>query len=284
MKVTPAAQAETFRERAAAGDVTCRDMKLALLLGLTAIAATAQDLPGWKLVWGDEFDRPGLPDPAKWGYEKGLVRNHELQFYTEKRRENARVEDGQLIIEARKEPMDGGQFTSASLISRGHGAWTYGRIEVKAKLPAARGTWPAIWMLPNDHGSVPWPRCGEIDIMEHVGHDPGVIHGTLHCEAYNHVKHTQRGSKLLVPTASSDFHLYAMDWSAERITIQVDGQTYATYDKKPGDTAAQWPFNKPFYLILNLAIGGAWGGQKGVDDAVFPQRMEVDYVRVYQKP
>lgn len=258
-------------------------MKLALILALTAIAATAQDLPGWKLVWGDEFNRPGLPDPAKWSYEKGLLRNHELQFYTEKRRENARVEDGKLIIEARKESMDGGQFSSASLISRGHGEWTYGRIEVKAKLPAARGTWPAIWMLPHDIGSVPWPRCGEIDIMEHVGHDPGTIHGTLHCETFNHVKHTQRGSKLLVPTASSAFHIYAMDWSADRIVLQVDGNTYATYDKKPGDTPAEWPFDKPFYLILNLAIGGAWGGQKGVDDGAFPQRLELDYVRVYQK-
>jgi len=259
-------------------------MKLLLILGLATMAATAQDLPGWKLVWSDEFARPGLPDPAKWNYEKGRLRNHELQCYTAQRHENARVEDGKLIIEARKEPMDGGQFTSASLISRGHGEWTYGRIEVKAKLPVARGTWPAIWMLPDDHGAVPWPRCGEIDIMEHVGHDPGAIHGTLHSETFNHVKRTQRGAQLFVSTASGDFHLYAMDWSAERIVIQVDGKTYASYDKKSGDTSAEWPFNKPFYLILNLAIGGAWGGQKGVDDGAFPQRMEVDYVRVYQKP
>ncbi len=262
-------------------------MKLPLLLGLATLATlattTAQDLPGWKLVWGDEFNVPGQPDPAKWSYESGLLRNHELQCYTANRRENARVEDGKLIIEARKEALNGGSFSSASLISRGHGAWTYGRIEVKAKIPAARGTWPAIWMLPNDIGAVPWPRCGEIDIMEHVGYDPGVIHGTLHSEAFNHVKHTQRGSQLLVPTAGSAFHVYAMDWSAERIVIQVDGQSYATYDRKPGDTLAEWPFNKHFYLILNLAIGGAWGGLKGVDDSAFPQRMEVDYVRVYQK-
>lgn len=258
-------------------------MKLLMLLALTAITATATDLPGWKLVWSDEFDQAGLPNTEKWGYEKGLVRNNEQQFYTAKRRENARVEDGKLIIEARKEKLGGGQFTSASVISRGHGEWTYGRIEVRAKLPAARGTWPAIWMLPGNFGKVPWPKCGEIDIMEHVGHVPGVIHGTLHCEAFNHVKHTARGSTLAVPGASSDFHIYSMDWSAERIVLHVDGKTYATFDKKPADTQAEWPFNKPFYLILNLAIGGAWGGQKGIDEGAFPQRMEVDYVRVYQK-
>jgi len=257
-------------------------MKLFLFLALTALTATAADLPGWKLVWSDEFDQAGQPDPAKWGYEKGLVRNGEKQFYTDKR-ENARVEDGKLIIEARKEKMEAGEFTSASVISRGHGEWTYGRIEVKAKLPAARGTWPAIWMLPSDHGKVAWPKCGEIDIMEHVGHEPGLIHGTLHCEAFNHVKHTARGATLAVPSASSEFHVYSMDWSAERIVLHIDGKTYATFDRKPADTLAEWPFNKPFYLILNLAIGGSWGGQKGIDESAFPQRMEVDYVRVYQK-
>jgi beta-glucanase (GH16 family) len=258
-------------------------MNMLLVFAVTAIAATAQDLPGWKLVWGDEFDHTGRPDPAKWSYEVGMLRNHEQQFYTDNRRNNARVENGRLIIEARKETMGGSSFTSASVISRGHGAWTYGRVEVKAMLPAARGTWPAIWMLPNDVGPVPWPRCGEIDLMEHVGHKPGIIHGTLHCQTYNHVKHTQRATTLLVPSATSTFHIYAMDWAAERIVMQIDGETYATYDKKPGDTQAEWPFNKPFYLILNLAIGGAWGGQQGVDDEAFPQRMEVDYVRVYQK-
>ncbi|MEI7911116.1 MAG: glycoside hydrolase family 16 protein [Verrucomicrobiota bacterium] len=258
-------------------------MKLLIVLWLTILAAPAADLPGWKLVWSDEFDHPGAPDPTKWGYEKGLIRNNEKQFYTEKRAENARVADGKLIIEARKEPMGGGEFTSASLISRGHGEWASGRIEVKAKLPAARGTWPAIWMLPTDHAKVPWPKCGEIDIMEHVGHDPGVIHGTLHCEAFNHIKHTQRSATLSVPSASSEFHTYSMEWSAERIVMHIDGKTYATFDHKPGDTIAEWPFDKPFYLILNLAIGGAWGGQNGVDDGAFPQRMEVDYVRVYQK-
>ena len=258
-------------------------MKILLALWLCTLAAPAADLPGWKLVWSDEFDQNGAPDPAKWGYEKGLIRNGEKQYYSDQRRENARVEDGKLIIEARKETLGGGQFSSASLISRAHGEWTYGRVEVRAKLPDARGTWPAIWMLPADHGQVPWPKCGEIDIMEHVGHDPGLIHGTLHSEAFNHIKHTQRSATLKVATASSEFHTYSMDWSAERIDMHIDGKTYATFDRKPADTTAEWPFNKPFYLILNLAVGGSWGGQKGVDESAFPQRMEVDYVRVYQK-
>jgi len=238
---------------------------------------------GMKLVWSDEFEKPGAPDPAKWGYEKGMIRNGEKQFYTDKRPENARVEDGKLIIEARKEKMDRGEFTSASVISAGHGEWTYGRVEVKAKLPAARGTWPAIWMLPTDIGKVGWPLCGEIDIMEHVGYDPGKIHGTLHSEAFNHTKGTQRSGTIQAPTFAKDFHVYAMDWSKDRITIELDGKTYATFDRKEGDKAEQWPFQKPFYLILNLAIGGSWGGVKGIDETAFPQRMEIDYVRVYQK-
>ena len=254
---------------------------LALLLHTLPIFAEAP--AGMKLVWSDEFDKPGQPDPAKWGYEKGMVRNGEKQFYTDNRRENARVEGGKLIIEARKEKMDGGDFTSASVISKGHGEWTYGRVEVKAKLPAARGTWPAIWMLPTDIGKVNWPLCGEIDIMEHVGHDAEKIHGTLHSEAFNHTKGTQRSGTIQAPTFAKDFHVYAMDWSKDRITIELDGKVYATFDRKEGDKAEQWPFQKPYYLILNLAIGGSWGGQQGIDEAAFPQRMEVDHVRVYQK-
>ena len=257
-------------------------MKTLLFLFLSILSLTAADPSGWKLVWSDEFDKPGLPDPEKWSYEKGMLRNHEKQFYT-KDRENARVEDGHLIIETRKVKREKGDYTSASLNTRGHGDWTYGRFEVKAKLPSARGTWPAIWMLPGDSGKVGWPKCGEIDIMEHVGYDPAVIHGTLHTEAYNHVKHTQRSSKVTEPAFATDFHTYSMEWSAEKILMEIDGKIFATFGKKPGDGVAQWPFDKSFHLILNLAVGGDWGGVKGIDDAAFPQRMEVDFVRVYQK-
>jgi len=258
-------------------------MKTLLFLALSTLSLTASDVPGWKLVWSDEFDKPGQPDPAKWAYEKGMLRNNEKQFYTDNRRENARVEDGRLVIEARREKMDRGEFTSASLITKGHAEWTYGRVEVRAKLPAARGTWPAIWMLPDDHGNVPWPKCGEVDIMEHVGYDSGVVHGSLHSEAFNHVKGTQRTGKLKVEDASVAFHDYTLEWTADRIVFGIDGRTCATFDRKPGDKVAEWPFDKPFYLILNLAIGGSWGGQKGIDEAAFPQRMEVDFVRVYKK-
>ena len=212
-----------------------------------------------------------------------MIRNNESQYYTENRRENARVEDGKLIIEAHKEKKERGEFTAASLISKGRGQWTYGRFEVKAKLPSARGTWPAIWMLPEKIGKVSWPMCGEIDIMEHVALDPAKIHGTLHSGAYNHTKGTQRSGQLMVPTYATEFHVYSMDWSEDKIVMHIDGKTYATFEKKTGDGEAEWPFDKPFYLILNLAIGGSWGGQKGIDDAAFPQCMEVDYVRVYQK-
>lgn len=258
-------------------------MKPIIALLFLTLPIYAEAPAGMKLVWSDEFNKAGALDPTKWGYEKGLVRNAEKQFYTDNRRENARVEDGKLIIEARKEKMDGGEFTSASVISKGHGEWTYGRVEVKAKLPAARGSWPAIWMLPTDIGKVGWPLCGEIDIMEHVGHDAGKIHGTLHSGAFNHTKGTQRSGTIQAPTFAKEFHVYAMDWTKDHITIELDGKVYATFDRKEGDKDEQWPFHKPFYLILNLAIGGSWGGQQGIDEAAFPQRMEVDYVRVYQK-
>lgn len=258
-------------------------MKFPLFLSLLTLHAAAAGQPGWKLVWSDEFDKPGAPDPVKWGYEKGMIRNNEAQYYTENRRENARVEGGKLIIEARKEKMERGEFTSASVISKGKGEWKFGRVEVKAKLPAARGTWPAIWMLPGDIGKVRWPLCGEIDLMEHVGYEPGKIHGTLHSGAYNHTKGTQRSAQRMLPSFATDFHVYSMEWSAEKIVMHIDGREFAAFGKKPGDGEAEWPFEKPFYLILNLAVGGAWGGQKGIDAAAFPQRMEVDYVRVYQK-
>jgi beta-glucanase (GH16 family) len=257
-------------------------MKILILFSLTALSATAA-ASEWKLVWSDEFDAPGRPDPANWTYETGMIRNQEKQFYTKDRRENARVADGKLIIEGRKESMEKAGFTSASLTTKGRGEWTYGRVVVRAKVPAARGTWPAIWMLPTDIGKVPWPKCGEIDIMEHVGYDPGKIHASLHTETFNHTKGTQRTATRMVPSCSSDFHVYSTEWTPQRFIFHIDGKPYLTIDKKPGDSVNEWPFDKPYYLILNLAIGGSWGAVKGIDNDAFPQRMEVDYVRVYQQ-
>lgn len=267
---------------------------LALLLVCSCTLGAAE----WKLVWSDEFDRPGLPDPAKWDYEAGFVRNNEAQYYTRARLENARVENGLLIIEARKERMKNPDFdpaatgrgrrgreyadyTSASLITRGKASWTYGRIEVRAKLPSGRGTWPAIWTLGTDR-QAGWPACGELDIMEFVGYEPGIIHANVHTKKYNHVLKTGRGDKITIPDASEAFHVYAMEWFADRLDFYVDERKYFTC-RNDGTGSDAWPFDKDQYLILNLAIGGEWGAQKGIDESIFPQKYAIDYVRVYQK-
>lgn len=280
---------------------------LVALVGILQCASTfaadpvAADKPGWKLVWSDEFAQPGLPDPAKWNYEKGFIRNGELQYYTVGRAENARVENGHLVIEGRRERFENpdhrpanpavsrsgrsnaafADYTSASLTTRDRASWTYGRIEVRAKLPTARGTWPAIWMLGTNMTQVGWPACGEIDIMEFVGFDPGVVHANIHTKAYNHVMKTGKGSSLRVPDASQTFHTYAVEWTPQALTFFVDDRNYFTYANDGAGTPS-WPFDRDHYLILNLAIGGAWGGQKGVDETAFPQRYEIDYVRVYR--
>lgn len=235
------------------------------------------------LVWSDEFDYTGLPDSKKWGYDVGGNGwgNQERQFYTRERTENARVEDGKLIIEARRENFSGSRYTSARLITKGKGDWTYGIIEVRAKLPQGVGTWPAVWMLPSKD-NMQWPDDGEIDIMEHVGFDPTVIHGTVHTKAYNHSIGTQKGGQIKIPTAMEGFHTYRIEWSGSLIDWYVDDKKYFSFANSSNGTKDTYPFTYAFHLLLNIAIGGSWGGQKGIDDTIFPQRMEVEYVRVYQ--
>lgn len=235
----------------------------------------------WTLVWADEFDREGLPDPEKWSYEEGFIRNHELQYYTSGRQENARVEDGNLVIEARRESFGEAEYTSASLTTRGKASWRYGRVEVRAKLPTGRGMWPAIWMLGTNIDEVGWPECGEIDIMENVGFDPDLIHGNVHTKSFNHVLKTNKGAAIWVPDSHANFHVYAIEWFPDRIDFFVDDTKYLTFENSGAGTA-EWPFDQPHYLIINAAIGGDWGGQEGVDDSIFPQRYYVDYVRVYE--
>lgn len=251
----------------------------------TAATAPAAPTPSpsgaWTLVFADEFDTPGAPDPAKWGYEIGYVRNDEKQYYTS-RSENARVENGRLVIEGRREAYQGYAYTSASLNTRRRFEFTYGRVEVRAQLPTGRGTWPAIWMLGTNIDQVGWPACGEIDVMENVGFEPSRIYGTIHTAAYNHVAGTAKGSSTTVASPWEDFHVYAMEWSADRVEISVDGSRYFSFANEGTGTRA-WPFDRPMYLLLNLAIGGSWGGQKGMDDALFPHRYVVDYVRIYQR-
>lgn len=246
-----------------------------------------------RLVWHDEFDGPAL-DPGKWAYDtdhnkKGWF-NKERQYYSAGRRENLQVKNGRLVIAARRERLDpkrfgdwGGQdYTSGRVHSVGAGEWTYGYYEIRARLPCARGTWPAVWMLPVD--LTKWPDDGEIDIMEQVGAEPNVIYATLHTGLFNHVIKTQRGATKRLPTSCGAFHRYQLDWRPDAITIGFDDRAFMRVrNDRPGGKGA-WPFSVPFRMILNLAIGGDWAGAKGIDDAALPQRMEVDYVRVWQVP
>ncbi len=233
-------------------------------------------------VWADEFNYQGLPDSTKWTFETGGHGwgNNELQFYTAKRLENARVENGSLVIEARKEDWEGKKYTSTRLISKGKGDWKYGRIEVRARIPKGVGTWPAIWMLASTD-PLNWPDDGEIDIMEHVGFDQGVIHASIHSKKYNHVIGTQKTATIPVPDCSDNFHVYAVDWNKDSIRVSIDSNIYFRFANEHTGLQA-WPFDQPFHLLLNIAIGGNWGGKKGVDDRIFPVRIEIDYVRVYQ--
>lgn len=243
-----------------------------------------------RLVWHDEFGGTSL-DTSKWQYDTSRNKqgwfNGERQYYSSG--QNLSVGNGLLTIEARHEKLDpkrfpdwGGQeYTSAKIFSKGTG-WKFGFYEIRAKLPCARGTWPAIWMLPVEMKK--WPDDGEIDIMEQVGAEPNLIYSSLHTGLFNHVLKTQRSAQKLVPTSCSAFHVYQLDWRPDSIMIGVDGQgILRVLDNRPGGKGA-WPFFTPFKMILNLAIGGAWAGAKGIDDAAMPQRMQVDYVRVWQTP
>lgn len=260
--------------------------------GQAAAGTTDGDsLAGYRLVWADEFETDGPPDPTKWAYDThanaGGWYNNELQYYAADRPENARVEDGKLIIEARRERLEsaadfGGQdYTSARLVTEGRASWTYGFFEVRAKIPCGKGTWPAIWMLSD--GADAWPEDGEIDIMEHVGHDKGVVHGTVHTGAYNHVENTHKGGQTRVRDACDAFHNYQVLWTPETIRFGVDGRGYQEFPNDGRGDPETWPFDKPFHLILNIAVGGDWGGAEGVSQRSFPARMEVDHVRVFQR-
>jgi beta-glucanase (GH16 family) len=236
-----------------------------------------------RLIWNDEFNYSGMPDSTKWNYDLGGHGwgNNELQYYTNDSK-NVRVENGNLIIEAHKDSLGDKAYTSTRIVSKKKGDWLYGRIEVRAKLPKGKGTWPAIWMLSTDWTYGDWPSSGEIDIMEHVGYDPEVVHGTIHTEAYNHVKQTQKEGIITVPGAQEDFHVYAVEWREKKMDFFVDDKLYHTVDRVPNDDYKGWPFDQKFHLLMNLAVGGNWGGSKGIDESIWPQRLEIDYVRVYE--
>ena len=234
-----------------------------------------------KLIWNDEFNYRGLPDSAKWNYDVGGdgYGNNEAQFYTKNRLENARVENGNLVIEAKKENWEKNKYTSARLLTKGKFSFQYGTVEVRAKLPKGRGSWPAIWMMSENMKE--WPDDGELDIMEHVGFNQGYIHASVHTKKYNHIIGTQKTDTLFVKDASEKFHIYKADWTPEKIDVYIDDQKFFTYENNE-KTYEAWPFDQPYFIILNLAVGGFWGGKEGIDDTIFPQKYYFDYVRVYE--
>ena len=272
-------------------------VKEAVLSALVVRKARPRQGP-WQLVWSDEFDGDTL-DASKWTPRVWPARkvNDEDQAYTA-RPKNLRIEDGHLIIEAHKEVYDGAAYTSGRIFSKDQAQFLYGRFEIRAKLPRGKGTWPALWMLPADpfryattckegedwQGSSTcdaWPNSGEIDIMEHVGYQMGHIHGTVHNEAYYWAKWEQRKGRVLLNDVAETFHVYALEWTPDRIDAFVDDTHYFSYVNE-GTGWRAWPYDHPYRLILNVAVGGAWGrAGGGIDDNIFPQRMLVDYVRVY---
>jgi len=246
----------------------------------------------WRLVWSDEFSGAdgSSPDSSKWTYDLGGKGwgNQELESYTN-RKENARIEKRNLVITALKESYTGADgltrdYTSARLKTLGLFAQTYGRFEARIKIPAGQGMWPAFWMLGEDISSAGWPKCGEIDIMENVGKEPGTVHGSLHGPS------TERPTSDLtsifsLPAGQSfadDFHLYAIEWEPDIVRFYVDANLYATFNSSQWPAGGKWVFDHPFFIILNLAVGGNWPGSPGASTK-FPQSMLVDYVRVYTK-
>ena len=261
----------------------------------------ADDISNYKdmeLVWHDEFEYTGDPDLQKWSTEEGFKRNREKQYYTSNKK-NIRVENGFLVLEAHKDSIPNtnfesdtakrwqekwrhSEYSSASITSKDKGEWRYGRIEIKAKLPKGKGLWPAIWMLGENWKQIGWPETGEIDIMEHVGYKADSIFGTVHTKTFNHMKGTQQGKKIFIEKPYDSFHVFAINWTPNKIDFLMDGKVYNTFENRH-ETTDEWPFDQKFHLKMNIAVGGMLGGRKGIDDSVFPQKMLVDYVRVYQK-
>ena len=271
---------------------------LAMAVGTVAFAAEAAPADGeWRLAWADEFDGREV-NPSSWTFEEGWVRNNELQYYTVGRKENARIEDGKLVITARKEAWPNrfyspdaptndfkrgraeASYTSASLHSRDKLDFQYGWLEVSAKIPQGLGTWPAIWMC---GVGMRWPKCGEIDVMEAVGHRPDRVFATTHWADPETGEHVQEaGVKICTP--SDGFHVYAVEWDENRIDYFYDGEKYHSQGISGlTDKDGFNPFRRPYFIRLNLAFGGGWGGRMGVDDTVLPVRYEIDYVRLYKR-
>ena len=265
-----------------------RSLRLWLAIFFFPLTGFAGETAPWQLVWSDEFSGTNL-DYSKWSVEENANGggNNEQQFYLE-RPENVRVENGNLVLEARKEHFGSAgverDYTSGRIRTKYRADWKYGRVEVRAKLPAGRGLWPAIWMLPTENKYGGWAASGEIDIMELLGQEPNTVYGTLH---YGGIwpKNTHTGKSFVLPhgTFADDFHVFAIEWEAGVIRWYVDGTLYQTQTQWHSDGGTfPAPFDQPFHLILNVAVGGQWPGPPD-DKTIFPQRMLVDYVRIYQR-
>ncbi|MCU4173912.1 family 16 glycosylhydrolase [Carboxylicivirga sp. N1Y90] len=245
-----------------------------------------QDDPNYdpKLIWSDEFDGTSV-NTSDWTLEVGTGDNgwgnNELQYYTNG--DNVEVKDGKLIITAEKvdDNKERGSYKSTRMVTYKKQEFKYGRIEVRAKLPSGKGIWPAIWMLGANFESNYWPACGEMDIMEYVGYQPNVVHSTVHTSAGSGAN--GNGSSMSLPTCEEEFHVYGLNWSANKLVFYVDSPENVVHTYNPTNkTSENWPFNGSHFFILNVAVGGDWGGAQGIDNSIFPQTMEVDYIRVYE--
>lgn len=242
----------------------------------------SNDLYTYDLIWSDDFTTEKL-DLKKWTYDLGQGingwGNAENQVYTDSE-ENCFINKDSLIIRGKGSAQKG--YTSARITTREKASWTYGRFEIKVKIPKGRGTWPAIWMLPDDlFEGKNWPLCGEIDIMEHIGRRPGEVHFSLHSDVNNHRKENQITSVSTVENLFEDFHLFRMDWDAKGFSFYMDGELMAEFSKGEKNGEREWPFDKPFHLVINLALGGYWGGD--MDDSVLPADFAIQYVKVYER-
>ena len=250
-------------------------MRTCIFISIILVLFSSCGKQGNNLVWSDEFNYTGLPDTTKWGNEVGSIRNHELQYYTYRRIENSVVKNGNLMLIGIREPWEGFDYTSASINSLGKFSTRYGKVEARMKLPVGQGIWPAFWMMGTNIAQVGWPRCGEIDIMEHINSNP-LLYGTAHW--YNE-KHISSGGT--IPCDVSQYHVYAVERSTDSIRWLVDNNRYFAIGIKDGENSTQ-EFHEPFYIMLNLAIGGDW--PKDPDStSVFPDTVFVDYVRVYKE-
>lgn len=236
--------------------------------------------PGLALKWSDEFNEPTINNNT-WNYDLGAGGwgNNELETYTNSTKNSFITDGGYLVLEARQEPFGSANYTSARMLTMGKQQFQYGRIDVRAILPKGQGIWPAIWMLGSNISTTPWPTCGEIDMMELLGNQPDKVYGTAHWG--NAGQSAESGGNYTLPSGdfSQEFHVFSISWDSTKIQWYVDNQLYYTVNKT--DVVGTYPFDQPFFFILNIAVGGAWPGNPD-NTTVFPQRMIVDYVRVYQ--